>query len=71
VKKIRSVKMICVTVELLEGAITRRAWITASSIEKALEIAGDGKPGRRVRPVFPIAPETFFVPEGPGQREAA
>jgi hypothetical protein len=40
-------------------------------IERALKIAGAGKPGRRMRLVFPIGPEAFFVPEGSGQREAA
>jgi hypothetical protein len=64
--------MICVTVEIREGALTRRARISApSSIGRALKIARDGKIGRRVRLVFPIDPEAFFVPEGSGQREAA
>lgn len=63
--------MICVTVEVREGSITRRARLTTSSIERALELAGGGKPGRRVRLVFPIDSEAFFVPEVPGQREAA
>jgi hypothetical protein len=54
--------MICVAVEICEGAITRRVQYTASSIERALEIAGGGKPGRKVRLVFPIEPEAFFVP---------
>jgi hypothetical protein len=57
--------MICVTVEVREGAITRRARLTTSSIERALELAGGGKPGRRVRLVFPIDPEAFFVPGDP------
>ncbi len=63
--------MICVTVEIYEGALTRRVRLTASSIERALKLAGGGKPDRRVRLVFPIDPEAFFVPEGSGQREAA
>ena len=57
--------MIRVTVEICEGSITRRARFTASSIERALELAGGGKPGRRVRLVFPIEPEAFFVSGGP------
>ena len=57
--------MICVTVEIREGAITRRARFTTSSIERALELAGGGKPGRRVRLVFPIDSEAFFAPGGP------
>jgi hypothetical protein len=37
----------------------------------ALEIIGDGKPGRRVRLLFPIDPEAYFVPEDVGRREEA
>jgi hypothetical protein len=57
--------MICVTVEIREGTITHRARLTTSSIERALKLAGGGKPGRRVRLVFPIDAEAFFVPGGP------
>jgi hypothetical protein len=53
--------MICVTLEISEGATTRRAQFTTSSIERALELAGEGKPGRRVRLIFPIDSEAFFV----------
>jgi hypothetical protein len=63
--------MICVTVEIREGALTRRARISAPSIGRALKIARDGKIGRRVCLVFPLDPGAFFVPEGFGQREAA
>ena len=62
VKEIRSAKMICVTVEIREGALTHQARVTAPSIECALKIVSVGKPGRRVRLVFPIDPEAFFVP---------
>src|SRR5919202_1293961 len=58
-----------VTVEIREGGLTRRARISAPSIERALKIARDRKTSRRVRLVFPIDPETFFIPEGSGQRE--
>jgi hypothetical protein len=71
VKEMRSAQMICVTVEIQEGALARRLRISTPSIERALKIAGDGKPGRRVRLLFPIDPEAFFVPEGPDRREAA
>jgi hypothetical protein len=57
--------MICVTVEIHEGALTRRARVTAPSIERALKIVGGGKPGRRVGLVFPTDSEAFFVPRGP------
>ena len=63
--------MLCVTIEIREGAVTRRVRISAPSIERALEMAGDGTPGRGVRLVFPIDPEAFFVRENPGRREAA
>ncbi len=62
--------MMCVTVEIGEGALTRRVQITAPSIERALKIARAGKSGRRMRLVFPIDPEAFFAPGGSGQREA-
>ncbi len=63
--------MICVTVEIREGALTHRARLIATSIERTLKIAGEGKPGRKVRLVFPIDPEVFFVPAPSGTREAA
>ena len=63
--------MIRVTVEIREGALTYRVRVTDTSIERALEIAGEGKPGRRVRLVFPIDPEVFFLPAAARNREAA
>ena len=53
--------MICVAVKIHESALTRQARVPAPSIARALRIAGDGRPGRRVRLVFPIDPEAFFV----------
>jgi len=64
-------EMICVTVEIREGALTYRVLITAPSIERALKLVGGGKPGRRVRLLFPIDPEAFFAPASSGTREAA
>ena len=63
--------MIRVTVEIREGALTHRTRVTAPSIERALEIASRGKPGCRVRLIFPIEPEAFFVTEVSGRKEAA
>ena len=63
--------MICVTIEIRKGALTRRVRVTAPSVERALKMAGGGKPGRRVRLVFPIDPEAFFVLGDPSRREAA
>ncbi|MDP8950790.1 MAG: hypothetical protein M3N18_00840 [Actinomycetota bacterium] len=63
--------MMCVSVEIGEGAPTRRVRIIAPSIEWVLKIARAGTPGHRTRLVFPIEPEAFFVPEVSGHREAA
>jgi hypothetical protein len=60
-----------VTVEIREGDLTYRTRVSAPSIEHALKIARRGEPGRRVRLVFPIEPEAFFVTEVPGRKEAA
>lgn len=56
--------MIRITVEITERATSRRVSITAPSIMRALEMAGDGLPGRRVRVLFPISPEQFFAGSG-------
>jgi hypothetical protein len=61
-------EMIHVTIEVREGVDTRPVRITAPSIERALKIAGEGKPGRRVRLRFPIDPEVFFVPAPSSRR---
>lgn len=53
--------LVCLTVQILERGTSRRARITAPGITRTLEIAGDGNPERRVRVVFPIDPEGFFV----------
>jgi hypothetical protein len=66
-----STEMIRVTVEIREGALTHRTRVTAPSIERALKIAGEEKLGRRVRLVFPIDPEAFFLTEVPSRKEAA
>ena len=63
--------MICVTIEIREGALKQRVQITAPSIERALKVAGEGKPARRVCLVFPIDAEAFFIPADSGWREAA
>jgi hypothetical protein len=67
----RRTKMIRVTAEIGENALTQRQQITAPSIEQALKMAGEGKSGRRVHLVFPIDPKAFSVPESPIQRKAA
>jgi hypothetical protein len=70
-EKGRRAKMVSVTVEISEGALTQRVQITAPSIKQVLKMAGEGKPGRSVRPLFPIDPEAFFVPAPSDTREAA
>ncbi len=70
-RKKGNTEIICVTVEIREGALTYRVRITAPSIERALEIMGEGKPGRRVRLLFSIEPEVFFVPAPSSTRREA
>jgi hypothetical protein len=64
-------EMIRVTVEIRESALTYRVRVSATSIKRAVEIAGEGKPGRRVRLVFPIDPEVYFIPSASGTRREA
>jgi hypothetical protein len=64
-------EMIRIVVEIHEDALTYRTRVTAPSIERALKIAGGGKPSRRVHIDFPIEPEAFFVTEVPSRKEAA
>jgi hypothetical protein len=59
------------TLWLCEGALTYHARVSASSIERVLKIAGGGKPNRRVRLLFPIDPEGFFVPGDHDRSRAA
>jgi hypothetical protein len=63
--------MIRVAVEIREGSLSHRTRVTAPFIERALEIAGGGKPDGRVRLVFPIDPEAFFLAEVTGRKGAA
>ena len=67
----RNTEMVRVTVEVHDGALTYRVRVTAPSIERALEIVGEGKPARRVRLLFPIDPEVFFAPAASGARMQA
>jgi hypothetical protein len=63
--------MMCGIVEIREGALTRRARITAPSIERVPKVAGGGVPDHTIRLRFPIDSEIFFVPEDFRRREAA
>ncbi len=63
--------MIRITVEIREGTLTHQTTVTAPSIERALKTVEEGPPGRRVRLIFPIEPEAFFVTEVHSRKEAA
>jgi hypothetical protein len=63
--------MICASVEVREGELAYRARVTAPSIERALEIMGEEKPGRRARLLLPIDPEVFFDSASSGTRREA
>lgn len=68
--------MINVTIERRYGTATVRSRVTAPSIERAMQLAGEG-----ARLVFPVDPEAFFQPAdapegieklpGPGRTELA
>ncbi|QIN81099.1 hypothetical protein GBA65_21945 (plasmid) [Rubrobacter marinus] len=53
--------MITVSVEVRTGRSTRTAKVSAPSIRRALELAGEGSPGTEVRVLFPIEPGEFFA----------
>jgi hypothetical protein len=57
--------MISIRVQRCRGNVTVRFRVTAPSIERALEIAGEG-----TRVVFPIDGEEFFVKATPSTRES-
>jgi hypothetical protein len=48
----RRTNMVRVTIEVKGRTDSRRVRITAPSVERALEMAGAGRPGRRVRMIF-------------------
>ncbi len=54
---------VCVTVEIREQAVVRRVRITAGSIERALSMAGQGRPERKVRLIVPVDAERFTTKE--------
>ena len=53
--------MIKVSMEVREGATLSRATVEAESIREAVSITRGRYPGRDVRVIFPIDPETFFI----------
>ena len=52
--------MIRVSVEVREGTALSRATVQAESIREAVSITSARHPGRDVRVMFPIDPESFF-----------
>jgi hypothetical protein len=63
--------MIRATAEIRKSELTYRVCVTIPSIERALGIMREEKPGFRVCLVFLLDPEVFFVPEESGAREEA
>ena len=53
--------MIRVSMEVREGAALSRTRVQAESIREAVNITRRRYPGRDVRVIFPIDPETFFI----------
>ncbi len=53
--------MVRITVEVGRGAIRYRVAVQAESIRRALEIAEGVNPGREIKVMCPIDPESFFV----------
>jgi hypothetical protein len=53
--------MIRVSMEVREETALSRATVQAESIREAVNIIRRRYPGRDVRVVFPIDPETFFI----------
>ncbi len=60
--------MVRVTVEVGRGAIQYRVAVQAESIRRALEIAEGVNPGREIKVMFPIDPDSFFVEESAAGR---
>lgn len=58
--------MLCVAVEIRERTVVRRVRITAGSLERALSMAGEGRPEREVSLIVPTDAEGF--PTGETER---
>jgi hypothetical protein len=56
--------MIRVCMEVREETALSRATVQAGSISEAVSITRERYPGRDVRVMFPIDPESYFI-EGP------
>ena len=54
---------VCIEVEC-DGSGTTTLAVKAENILRALEIAGEHKPGCALNVVFPLDPDTFFTRDG-------
>jgi hypothetical protein len=52
--------MVTVSVKIRAGAVTCQVRVAAASIRRALEVAGEGRPGAGVEVVLPMAPDAYF-----------
>jgi hypothetical protein len=58
--------MIRVCIEVDRGAApSTTLFVRAEGIRRALEVAGEQHPGCAVNVVFPLDPDSFFVPGAP------
>ena len=63
--------MVKVQLEVRAGATRFRVSARATSIRRAVSVAGARYPGSEVRLVLPVEPETFFAGATPGERESS
>jgi len=63
--------MIRVCIEVDRGTTSPTTlYVRAESISRALEVAGEQNPGCALTLVFPLDPDSFFVPGAPEGVEA-
>lgn len=60
--------MIRVTIEVKGRTVSRRMQVTAPSVEQALEMAGAGRPDKRVRVVSTIGSGDFVARSNVSER---
>jgi hypothetical protein len=60
---------VCIEVDR-DTASPTTLFVRAESIVRALEVAGEENPGHALNVVFPLDPDTFFVPDAPEGIEA-
>jgi hypothetical protein len=55
---------VCIEVDS-DTASPTTLFVRAKSIVRALEVTGEENPGHALNVVFPLDPDTFFVPDAP------